>query len=218
MSLNINQMIDHTNLKPSATESDIVRLCREAVEYGFATVCINPCNIPVAKRELAGSDVKVCTVVGFPLGTNTVTMKAVETAEAYEMGADEFDMVINIGALKDGEYDYVRDDIKAVVNAAKGKCVKVIIETGLLTDEEKIMATKLTCEAGATFVKTSTGINTTGATVADVALMKANVSGGVKVKAAGGIRTAEFAKALVEAGAERIGTSAGIAIAEELNK
>ena len=216
--MNINKMIDHTNLKPSATESDIRKLCREAAEHGFATVCINPCNIPTAKAELEGSDVKVCTVVGFPLGTNTITMKAVETAEAYEMGADEFDMVINIGALKDGEYDYVRDDIRAVVEAAKGKCVKVIIEAGLLTDEEKIMATKLSCEAGATFVKTSTGINTTGATVHDVALMKANVSGGVKVKAAGGIRNAEFAMALVEAGAERIGTSAGIAIAEELKK
>ena len=216
--MNINKMIDHTNLKPSATESDIRKLCREAAEHGFATVCINPCNIPTAKAELEGSDVKVCTVVGFPLGTNTITMKAVETAEAYEMGADEFDMVINIGALKDGEYDYVRDDIKAVVEAAKGKCVKVIIEAGLLTDEEKIMATKLSCEAGATFVKTSTGINTTGATVHDVALMKANVTGGVKVKAAGGIRNAEFAMALVEAGAERIGTSAGIAIAEELKK
>lgn len=216
--MNINKMIDHTNLKPSATESDIKKLCREAAEHGFATVCINPCNIPTAKAELEGSDVKVCTVVGFPLGTNTITMKAVETAEAYEMGADEFDMVINIGALKDGEYDYVRDDIKAVVNAAKGKCVKVIIEAGLLTDEEKIMATKLSCEAGATFVKTSTGINTTGATVHDVALMKANVTGGVKVKAAGGIRNAKFAMALVEAGAERIGTSAGIAIAEELKK
>ena len=216
--MNINKMIDHTNLKPSATESDIRKLCREAAEHGFATVCINPCNIPTAKAELEGSDVKVCTVVGFPLGTNTITMKAVETAEAYEMGADEFDMVINIGALKDGEYDYVRDDIRAVVEAAKGKCVKVIIEAGLLTDEEKIMATKLSCEAGATFVKTSTGINTTGATVNDVALMKANVTGGVKVKAAGGIRNAEFAMALVEAGAERIGTSAGIAIAEELKK
>ena len=209
-------MIDHTNLKPSATESDIKKLCLEAKENGFATVCINPCHIPVAKKALEGSEVKVCTVVGFPLGTNTITMKAVETAEAYELGADEFDMVINIGALKDGEYDYVRDDIAAVVAAAKGKCVKVIIETGLLTDEEKVMATKLSCEAGATFVKTSTGINSTGATVADVALMKANVSGGVKVKAAGGIRSAEFAVDLVEAGAERIGTSAGIAIAAAL--
>ena len=214
--MNINKMIDHTILKPSATEEDIRKLCREAKEYGFATVCINPCNIPLAKEELEGSEVKVCTVVGFPLGTNTITMKAVETAEAYDLGADEFDMVINIGALKDGKYDYVRDDIKAVVAAAKGKCVKVIIETGLLTDEEKVIATKLTSEAGATFVKTSTGINSTGATVEDVALMKANVSNGVKVKAAGGIRDAAFAKALVEAGAERIGTSAGIAIAKEL--
>lgn len=218
MSININKMIDHTILKPVATEADIEKLCREAIENDFASVCINPCNIPVAKKILDGSDVKICTVVGFPLGANTITMKAVETAEAYDMGADEFDMVINIGALKDGKYDYVRDDIAAVVSAAKGKCVKVIIEAGLLTDDEKVMATKLSCEAGACFVKTSTGINTTGATVADVALMKANCTEGVKVKAAGGIKTAEFAMALVEAGAERIGTSSGIAIAADLAK
>ena len=214
MELNINKMIDHTILKPTATEKDIEKLCAEAAENGFASVCINPCNIPMAKKLLEGSDVKVCTVIGFPLGANSLTIKAAETAEAYDMGCDEFDMVINIGALKDGKYDYVRDEIAAVVAAAKGKCVKVIIETGLLTDEEKVMATKLSCEAGACFVKTSTGISSTGATVHDVALMKANVTDGVRVKASGGIKTAEFAMELVSAGADRLGTSSGIAIAE----
>lgn len=215
MSIKMNKYIDHTNLKPVATEADIEKLCREAAENGFASVCINPCNIPVAKKLLEGTDVKVCTVIGFPLGANTVTVKAAETAEAYDMGCDEFDMVINIGALKDGKYDYVRDEIAAVVAAAKGKCVKVIIETGLLTDEEKVTAVKLSCEAGASFVKTSTGIMAGGATVADVALMKKNVSNGTKVKASGGIKTAEFAKELVEVGADRLGTSSGIAIVTE---
>ena len=208
----MNKYIDHTNLKPTATEADIEKLCREAAEYDFASVCINPCNIPIAKKLLEGTDVMVCTVIGFPIGANSVTVKAAETAEAYDMGCDEFDMVINVGALKDGKNDYVRDEIAAVVAAAKGKCVKVIIETGLLTDEEKVTAVKLSCEAGATFVKTSTGVMSTGATVADVALMKKNVTNGVKVKASGGIKTAEFAKELIEAGADRIGTSAGIAI------
>ena len=208
----MNKYIDHTNLKPTATEADIEKLCKEAAEYGFASVCINPCNIPIAKRLLDGTDVKVCTVIGFPLGANSVTVKAAETAEAYEMGCDEFDMVINIGALKDKKYDYVRDEIAAVVAAAKGKCVKVIIETGLLTDEEKVIAVKLSCEAGAHFVKTSTGIMAGGATVEDVALMKKNVSNGTKVKASGGIKTAEFAKELIAAGADRLGTSSGMTI------
>lgn len=211
----MNKYIDHTNLKPTATESDIEKLCSEAAEFGFASVCINPCNIPLAKKLLENTSVKVCTVIGFPLGANSVTVKAAETAEAYEMGCDEFDMVINIGALKDKKYDYVRDEIAAVVSAAKGKCVKVIIETGFLTDEEKAIAVRLSCEAGAHFVKTSTGIMAGGATVADVALMKKNVSNGTKVKASGGIKTAEFAKELIEAGAERLGTSSGMSIVSE---
>lgn len=210
--MKINKYIDHTNLKPTATEADITKLCEEAKKYDFASVCINPCNIPLAKKLLEGTDVKVCTVIGFPLGANSVTVKAAETAEAYDMGCEEFDMVINIGALKDGKYDYVRDEISAVVAAAKGKCVKVIIETGLLTDEEKVIAVKLSCEAGASFVKTSTGIMAGGATIADVALMKKNVSGGTKVKASGGIKDAEFALNLIEAGADRLGTSSGMAI------
>ena len=210
--MSINKYIDHTNLKPFATEQDIEKLCKEAAEHGFASVCINPCYVPMAAELLRGTDVKVCTVIGFPLGANTTTVKAVETAELYDLGCDEFDMVINIGALKDKKYDYVRDDIAAVVAAAKDRCVKVIIEAGLLTDEETAIATRLSCEAGAHFVKTSTGVNTTGATVADVKIMKANVTDGVKIKAAGGIKTAEFANELIAAGAERIGTSSGIAI------
>ena len=211
----MNKYIDHTNLKPAATETDIEKLCREAAENRFASVCINPCNIPLAKKLLEDTDVKVCTVIGFPLGANSVTVKAAETAEAYEMGCDEFDMVINVGALKDGKYDYVRDEIAAVVAAAKGRCVKVIIETGLLTDEEKVAAVRLSCEAGAHFVKTSTGIMAGGATVEDVALMKKNVSNGTKVKASGGIKTAEFARELISAGADRLGTSSGITIVAE---
>ena len=215
--MKINKYIDHTNLKPVATEADITKLCEEAKKYDFASVCINPCNIPLAKKLLEGTDVKVCTVIGFPLGANSVTVKAAETAEAYDMGCEEFDMVINIGALKDGKYDYVRDEIAAVVAVAKGRCVKVIIETGLLSDEEKIMAVKLSCEAGASFVKTSTGIMAGGATVADVALMKANVSGGTKVKASGGIKDAGSALELIEAGADRLGTSSGMAIISALD-
>ncbi len=210
--MSINRYIDHTNLKPIATEEDIKKLCYEAKEHHFASVCINPCNIPIAVDILKGTDVKVCTVIGFPLGANSALVKAAETADCYNMGCEEFDMVINIGALKDKKYDYVRDEIKAVVAAAQGKCVKVIIENGLLTDEEKAIATRLTCEAGAHFVKTSTGVNSTGATVEDVKIMKANLSGHTQIKAAGGIKTAEFANELIAAGADRIGTSAGIAI------
>ena len=210
--MKLNKYIDHTILKPVATEADIEKLCAEAKEYDFASVCINPCNIPMAVELLKGTGVKVCTVIGFPLGANSLMIKVAETVEAYNLGCDEFDMVINIGALKDKKYDYVRDEIAAVVEAAKGKCVKVIIETGLLTDEEKAIATRLSCEAGATFVKTSTGISSTGATVEDVKIMKANISGGVKIKASGGIRTREFTDELIAAGAERIGTSSGIAI------
>ena len=213
--MNIAKYIDHTNLKPFATEGDIEKLCREANEHNFASVCINPCYVPMAVELLKGSDVKVCTVIGFPLGANTNTVKAAETAELYDLGCDEFDMVINIGALKDKKYDYVRNDIAAVVAAAKDRCVKVIIEAGLLTDEEIAIATRLSCEAGAHFVKTSTGVNTTGATVDAVRIMKANVSGGVKIKAAGGIKTAEFARELIAVGADRIGTSSGIEIAKK---
>ncbi len=211
---NLNKYVDHTNLKADSTKSLIEGLCAVAKEWDFASVCVNPCNISLAKELLAGTDVMVCTVIGFPLGQNTTAVKVAETEDAYNLGCDEFDMVINIGRLKDKEYDYVRDEIAAVVKAAKGKTVKVIIETGMLTDEEKVIVTRLCCEAGAHFVKTCTGMGPGIATVEDIKLMKANVTEGVKVKASSGIKTFADAKALIEVGAERLGTSSGVAIIE----
>ena len=208
----LNKFVDHTNLKPDSKKEKIVQLCADAREWNFASVCVSPCNISLAKELLAGTDVMVCTVIGFPLGQNTTAVKVAETEDAYALGCDEFDMVINVGRLKDGCYDYVRNEIAAVVAAAKGKTVKVIIETGLLTDEEKAIATRLSCEAGAHFVKTCSGVSAGVATVADIKLMKENISGNVLLKASSGIRTYEDAIALIEAGAERLGTSAGITI------
>ena len=213
---NLNKYIDHTNLKPAATRADIEKLCAEAREWDFASVCVNPCNIALCKELLAGSDVMTCTVIGFPLGQNSTAVKVAETADAYAKGCDEFDMVINVGKLKDGDTEYVKNEISAVVEAAKGRTVKVIIETGLLTDEEKAVATRLTCETGAHFVKTCTGVSAGVATVADVALMKANLSGSTVIKASAGIRTYEDTMALIEAGASRIGTSAGISIMQSV--
>ena len=214
----LNKFIDHTILKPAATRAEVEKLCAEAREWDFASVCVNPCNIALAKELLAGTDVMTCTVIGFPLGQNTTAMKVAETEEAYALGCDEFDMVINVGRLKDGDADFVRAEIAAVVAAAKGKTVKVIIETGLLTDEEKALATRLTCEAGAHFVKTCTGFAVGAATVEDVKIMKANLSGSTVIKASAGIRTYKDAVALIEAGASRLGTSAGIAIISEAPK
>lgn len=210
--MKLNKYIDHTLLKSTAREEDIRKLCAEAREYDFASVCINPCYVPLAKELLAGSDVKVCTVIGFPLGANRTAIKVAETEQAYRDGCDEFDMVICVGALKEGRDAYVRDEIAQIVHAAKGRCVKVIIETGLLTDEEKVRAVRLACEAGATFVKTCTGFTEGKATVHDVQLMASHVTGGVKVKASGGIKTYEDAMALIEAGASRLGASSGVAI------
>ncbi len=210
--MKLNKLIDHTNLKPGATHADIEALCADARTWDFASVCVNPCNVALAKKLLAGSDVMTCTVIGFPLGQNTTAVKVAETECAFADGCDEFDMVINIGRLKDGNSDYVRNEIAAVVKAAHGKTVKVIIETGLLTDDEKALATRLACEAGAHFVKTCTGVSAGAATVSDIQLMKANITPGVKLKASAGIRCYEDAMALVEAGADRLGTSAGIAI------
>ncbi len=210
----LSKYIDHTNLKPAATRADIEKLCADARKWDFASVCVNPANISLAKKLLEGSDVMVCTVIGFPLGQNTTAVKAAEVEDAYALGCDEFDMVINIGKLKDGEDDYVRSEIAAVVAAAKGKTVKVIIETGLLTDEEKARATRLSCEAGAHFVKTCTGVSAGVATVEDIKLMKANKTEGVQLKASAGVRCYADAKALIDAGADRIGTSAGISIVE----
>ncbi len=216
--MKLNKYIDHTNLKPDATREKIEQLCADARKWDFASVCVNPCNIALAKELLQGSDVKVCTVIGFPLGQNTTALKVAETEEAYTLGCEEFDMVINVGKLKDGEEDYVRTEIAAVVAAAKGKTVKVIIETGLLTDEEKAIATRLSCEAGAHFVKTCTGVSAGVATVEDIRLMKKNLIGDVKLKASSGIRTYADAMALIEAGADRLGTSAGIAIISDADK
>ena len=204
-----SKYIDHTQLKPDATKDKIVTLCQEAREYDFASVCINPCWIPLTKELLEGSDVKVCTVIGFPLGAMSTAAKCLETATAVQDGAEEVDMVINIGKLKDGEDDYVRNEIKAIKEACSGRLLKVIIETCLLTDEEKVRACKLAKEAGADFVKTSTGFSTGGATVEDVALMRRTVGEDMGVKAAGGVRDKETFEAMIKAGATRIGTSSG---------
>lgn len=213
----IAKMIDHTLLKAEATKEQIEKLCAEAKEYQFASVCVNPTWVSYASELLKGTGVDVCTVIGFPLGANTPETKAFETTNAIENGATEVDMVINIGALKDGNDSLVERDIKAVVNAAKGKALtKVIIETSLLTEEEKVRACKLAVSAGTDFVKTSTGFSTGGATVADIALMRETVGPTIGVKASGGVRSAEDAKNMIEAGATRIGASSGIAIVKGL--
>ncbi|MCM3596285.1 deoxyribose-phosphate aldolase [Metabacillus idriensis] len=213
MSVNIGSMIDHTALKPETTKAQIETLCAEAKEYKFASVCVNPTWIETAAALLKGTDVKVCTVIGFPLGATTVETKAFETKDAIAKGATEVDMVINIAALKDKNDELVERDIRAVVDAAKGKALtKVIIESCLLTDEEKVRACELSVKAGADFVKTSTGFSTGGATVEDIALMRKTVGPDVGVKASGGVRDRAGALAMVEAGATRIGASAGISI------
>lgn len=205
--------IDHTLLKANATPEQIAKICEEARTYDFASVCVNSCYAGLVTELLKGSDVKTCCVVGFPLGAMLPAAKAFETSAAIEAGATEIDTVINVGALKAGNTQFVQEDIEAVVKAAKGKAiVKVIIETCLLTDEEKVTACLLAKAAGADFVKTSTGFSTAGATVADVALMKKTVGDEMQVKAAGGIRDYETAMAMIQAGADRIGASAGIAI------
>ena len=212
---NLASYIDHTLLKADATEAQITRLCAEAREHRFASVCVNPRWVALCAQLLAGSGVRVCTVIGFPLGASSSAIKAAETRQAVADGADELDMVISVGDLKAGNYEFVRTDIRGVVKAAEGRTVKVIIEACLLTDEEKSLACKLAMAAGADFVKTSTGFSTGGATVADVKLMRAAVGPNFGVKAAGGIRTRQDALAMIEAGANRIGASAGIAICSE---
>ena len=211
--MELNRMIDHTILKPEATEAAVQKIIDVAKEYNFFSVCINPCWVAFASEQLADTDVAVCTVIGFPLGANTPEVKAYEAADAIKNGANEVDMVINIGALKSQQYDHVRQDIQGVVDAAKGKAlVKVIIETALLTDEEKVKACELAKEAGADFVKTSTGFSTGGAKVADIRLMRETVGPDMGVKASGGVHNAEEALAMIEAGATRIGASTGVAI------
>jgi deoxyribose-phosphate aldolase len=212
----IAALIDHTILKPEATRDDVVKICREARQYGFASVCVNPSWVPLVRAELAGSAVKVCTVVGFPLGATSTEAKVAETAVAVRVGATEIDMVINIGALRSGDQDAVRQDIRQVVQTAHeaGAIVKVILETALLDDAQKATACTLAKQAGADFVKTSTGFSTSGATAHDVALMRGVVGPGMGIKAAGGIRTLSDLRAMTAAGATRIGASASIKIVE----
>lgn len=210
---NLSRYIDHTLLKADATENEVIKLCNEAKEYDFFSVCINPGFVELAAKELSESNVAVCTVIGFPLGASTPETKAFETRDAIQKGAAEVDMVINISKLKDKKDDEVLKDIKAVVDAADKKAlVKVIIETCLLTDEEKERACKLAKDAGADFVKTSTGFSTGGATKEDIALMRKTVGTEMGVKASGGVRTYEDAVTMIESGATRIGASASIAI------
>ncbi|MDR2464696.1 MAG: deoxyribose-phosphate aldolase [Streptococcaceae bacterium] len=209
----LNKYIDHTILKADTTETGVKKIIDEAIEYEFKSVCVNPAWVNFAHEHLKETDVLVCTVIGFPLGANTSEVKAYETSDAIRNGADEVDMVINIGALKSGKVTTVLKDIQAVVDAAKGKALtKVIIETSLLTEQEKITACELAKKAGADFVKTSTGFSTGGATVEDIRLMRKTVGPKMGVKASGGIYSEDDAKAMIDAGATRIGTSAGVAI------
>jgi deoxyribose-phosphate aldolase len=217
--LKLNRLIDHTLLKPEASEADIARLAREAVEHNFFSACVNTHWVPFVARELAGTDVKVCSIAGFPLGAVDAAVKVFEAGRAVAAGAHEIDMVMNVGALKSGALDVVREDIAGVVaSCGAGALVKVIIEAALLTDEEKAAACRLAKEAGAAFVKTSTGFGPPGANVRDVKIMRGAVGPGFGVKASAGIRTASFALELVAAGATRIGASASIAIMEEYKR
>lgn len=212
---NVARFIDHTRLKPEATPEEIERLCAEAKEFGFATVCVNSCFVGLAAELLKGSEVGVCSVVGFPLGASLTAVKVGEASEAVNRGATELDMVMNLGFFKGKKYERVKEEIQAVVAGAENRVVKVIIETGLLTEEEKRVATELVIAGGAHFVKTSTGFLARGATVGDVALLAKVAGGRIGVKAAGGIRTYRQARELLEAGAIRLGTSAGVAIVKE---
>lgn len=210
-----NKFIDHTLLKANATKDEITHLCDEAKQYDFASVCVNPVWVSYCAKYLADCDVKICTVIGFPLGANTSEVKAFEAKNAIENGSDEIDMVINIGALKAGDIETVYKDIQAIVDASQGRCVKVIIETCLLTDEEKVLACQQAMKAKATFVKTSTGFSTGGATVHDVALMKQTVGEQCEVKASGGVKTYQDMQDMIDAGATRIGTSSGVSLMKQ---
>ena len=213
--MQINKYIDHTLLKAFATQEEIRKLCEEAIKYDFKSVCVNPVNVALAKKALEGSDVLVCTVVGFPLGANTKEIKALETLDAIKNGADEIDMVINIGKAKEHDFDYIEEEIKCVVTASAGKTTKVIIETCYLNDEEKVECCKAAKAAGATFVKTSTGFGTGGATASDIKLMRETVGAEMGVKASGGVRSYDDVKVMVENGATRIGASSGIQIMKD---
>ncbi|MCI2775112.1 deoxyribose-phosphate aldolase [Staphylococcus petrasii] len=214
--MNYAKYIDHTLLKPESTREQIDNIIKEAKEYGFKSICVNPTHVKYSAEQLKGSDVLVCTVIGFPLGATTTETKVFETKNAIDNGASEIDMVINVGALKDKRYDDVKNDIQEVVNVANGKTVKVIIETVLLTDDEKVKASELAKEAGAHFVKTSTGFAGGGATPEDVKLMKDTVGDDLEVKASGGVRNLEDFNKMIDAGATRIGASAGVQIIKGL--
>ena len=215
--MKINKLIDHTVLKAFATSQDIINLCNEAIEYDFASVCVNPANVSLAYSLLKDTDVLVCTVIGFPLGANTIEIKQAETIDAVNNGAQEIDMVINVGKAKEHDYSYITDEIKAVVEAANGNLVKVILETCYLTSDEIAEVCKCASIAGAQFVKTSTGFGTSGAKVEDVKLMKENILDTMSVKASGGIKTLSDLEKMVEAGASRIGASSGASIIKEYN-
>ncbi|MDF2523514.1 MAG: deoxyribose-phosphate aldolase [Clostridiales bacterium] len=210
-------MIDHTILKAGATKEQIVEICSQAKEYNFASVCVSPCFVKLAAKELKDSKVKVCTVIGFPLGANSTQVKAFEAKKAVEEGAHEVDMVIQVGALKEGDFKYVQNDISEVVKASEGAHIKVIIETCYLTDEEKIKTCEIAKKAGANFVKTSTGFGTGGATASDIELMRKTVGDELGVKASGGVRSLQEALVMIKAGANRIGTSSGVSILKEMN-
>lgn len=216
--MDIARLIDHTILKPDATESEVLKICEQAKKYKFASVCVNPYYVKFVAEQLKDTTVCTTSVVGFPLGATSKDVKAFETTKAIEDGANEIDMVINIGALKDGKLDLVKEDIAAVVDASKGHIVKVIIETCLLTDEEKIIACEISKECGADFVKTSTGFSLSGATVEDIRLMRKTVGPDMGIKASGGIRTLEDLESMVDAGATRIGVSASVEIIEQIKK
>ena len=215
--MKLNKMIDHTVLKAFATSKDIEKLCDEAKQYDFKSVCVNPANVKLAADLLNGSDVLVCTVVGFPLGANTKEVKMLETLDAVKNGADEIDMVINVAKAKEHDYKYIEEEIRMVVGAAGGHTVKVILETCYLSEDEKIACTLAAARAKANFVKTSTGFGTGGALVTDVVTMKANITPDMEVKASGGIKTLEDALTMIKVGATRISTSSGIAIIEAYN-
>lgn len=213
---NLASFIDHTILKPDTSKEEVERICAEAKKYKFASVCVNPYYVKLVSGNLKDTEVKTTCVVGFPLGQNTSEMKKVETRQVINLGAEEIDMVINIGALKDRDLDTVKKDIIGVVKEAKGKIVKVIIEACLLTKDEKILACEISRDCGADFVKTSTGFSKGGATIEDVKLMKEIVGKDIGVKASGGVRTLEDAKALIQAGASRIGASSSVDIIREI--
>ncbi|MDD3171323.1 MAG: deoxyribose-phosphate aldolase [Bacilli bacterium] len=213
-----NKLIDHTLLKAFATTGDIEKLCAEALEYDFASVCVNPANVRLASDLLAGSDVRVCTVIGFPLGANTIEIKEAETMDAINNGAEEIDMVINIGKAKEHDFNYINEEVAGVVRSAHGNLVKVIIETCYLSDFEKVEVCKAISLAGAQFVKTSTGFGSGGAVVSDVKLMRESILAEMSVKASGGIKSLDDLEKMVAAGANRIGTSAGVQIMKEYNE